>query len=94
MTREERIAKIRGGRWIRYPLADRIAAKLEELLLLPKTYRMPNLLIVRPDHDRFDLFVVNSDPAKVTTLIDTFRGQVGIKSIRSTIRGPKLSKRS
>ena len=45
MTREERIAKIRGGRWIRYPLADRIAAKLEELLLLPKTHRMPNLLI-------------------------------------------------
>src|SRR5450755_1190359 len=46
MTREERIARIRGGRWIRYPLADRIAAKLEELLLLPKTHRMPNLLIV------------------------------------------------
>src|SRR5450755_4617205 len=46
MTREERIAKIRGGRWIRYPLADRIAAKLEEPLLLPKTHRMPNLLIV------------------------------------------------
>src|SRR5450755_234636 len=46
MTRDERIAKIRGGRWIRYPLADRIAAKLEELLLLPKTHRMPNLLIV------------------------------------------------
>jgi Bacterial TniB protein len=43
MTREERIAKIRGGRWIRYPLADRIGAKLEELLLLPKTHRMPNL---------------------------------------------------
>jgi hypothetical protein len=32
--------------WIRYPLANRIAAKLEELLLLPKTHRMPNLLIV------------------------------------------------
>jgi hypothetical protein len=46
MTREERIAKIRGGRWIRYALADRIVAKLEELLLLPRTHRMPNLLIV------------------------------------------------
>jgi hypothetical protein len=46
VTREERIAKVRGGRWIRYPLADRIAAKLEELLLLPKAHRMPNLLIV------------------------------------------------
>jgi hypothetical protein len=44
---EERIAKIGGGRWIRYALADRIATKLEELLLLPRTHRMPNLLIVR-----------------------------------------------
>jgi Cdc6-like AAA superfamily ATPase len=46
VTRDERIAKIQGNRWIRYPLADRIASKLEELLLLPQTHRMPNLLIV------------------------------------------------
>ncbi len=46
MTRDERIAKIQGSRWIRYPLADRITSKLEELLLLPRTHRMPNLLIV------------------------------------------------
>jgi hypothetical protein len=46
VTRDERIAKIQGSRWIRYPLADRIASKLEELLLLPRTHRMPNLLIV------------------------------------------------
>jgi hypothetical protein len=30
MTREERIAKIRGRRWIRYPLAGRIGAKLDD----------------------------------------------------------------
>lgn len=46
MTREERIAKIRGGRWIRYARAEQIAAKLDELLRLPKTHRMPNLLVV------------------------------------------------
>jgi hypothetical protein len=46
VTRDERIAKIQGNRWIRYPIADRIATKLEELLLLPRTHRMPNLLIV------------------------------------------------
>jgi hypothetical protein len=46
MTRDERIAKIQGSRWIRYPLAERIASKLEELLLLPRMHRMLNLLIV------------------------------------------------
>jgi hypothetical protein len=46
VTRDERIAKIQGSRWIRYPLAERIASKLEQLLLLPRTHRMPNLLIV------------------------------------------------
>ena len=44
MTRDERMAKIRGTRWIRY--AEQIGAKLDELLRLPKTHRMPNLLIV------------------------------------------------
>ena len=47
-----------------------------------------------PDHDRIDLFVANSDPAKVTTLIDALRGRTGIKSLRSTILGPKSSKPS
>jgi len=46
MTRDERIAKIQGSRWIRDPLAERIASKLEELLLLPRTHRMPNLFFV------------------------------------------------
>jgi hypothetical protein len=46
MTRDERMAKIRGTRWIRYARAEQIGAKLDELLRLPKTHRMPNLLIV------------------------------------------------
>jgi putative Mg2+ transporter-C (MgtC) family protein len=45
-----------------------------------------------PDHDRVDLFVANADPAKVTTLIDAFRARTGIKSLRSTILGPKIVK--
>ena len=46
MTREERVAKICEGRWIRYARAEAICEKLDELLTLPKTHRMPNLLIV------------------------------------------------
>lgn len=46
MTRDERIAKIRGGRWIRYARAEQITQQLGELLRHPKTHRMPNLLIV------------------------------------------------
>lgn len=45
-TREERIAKIRDECWIRYPRAEHILKRLEELLVLPQTHRMPNLLIV------------------------------------------------
>jgi hypothetical protein len=45
-TRNERIAKIRSNRWIRYPRAEQVIKQLEELLLLPKTHRMPNLLVV------------------------------------------------
>lgn len=46
MTHDERIAKIRGGHWIRYARAEQIEKKLDELLHLPKAHRMPNLLIV------------------------------------------------
>jgi hypothetical protein len=46
VTRGERIAKIRGTRWMRYARAEQIGAKLDELLGLPRTHRMPNLLIV------------------------------------------------
>lgn len=42
----ERILKIRSERWIGYPKAKHILAKLEDLLIYPRTHRMPNLLIV------------------------------------------------
>jgi Cdc6-like AAA superfamily ATPase len=46
MTQDERIAKIRGGRWIRYARAEYINGRLDDLLQRPKSHRMPNLLIV------------------------------------------------
>lgn len=42
----ERIFKIRSERWIGYPKAKQILAKLDDLLIHPRTHRMPNLLIV------------------------------------------------
>lgn len=42
----DRILKIRSERWIGYPKAKQILAKLEDLLIHPRTHRMPNLLIV------------------------------------------------
>lgn len=42
----ERIHKIRSERWIGYPKAKQILAKLEDLLIYPRTHRMPNLLVV------------------------------------------------
>lgn len=42
----ERIFKIRSERWIGYPKAKQILAKLEDLLVYPRTQRMPNLLVV------------------------------------------------
>jgi hypothetical protein len=45
MTRDERITKLRKGRWIRYPRAEQILAQLDELLKHPKTHRMPNPLV-------------------------------------------------
>lgn len=43
---EERIERIRSPRWIGYPKAKQILAKLEDLLIHPKSHRMPNLLVV------------------------------------------------
>ena len=43
---EERIQKIRSERWIGYPRAKTILARLEDLLIYPRSLRMPNLLIV------------------------------------------------
>lgn len=42
----ERIEKIRSPRWIGYPRAKSIIAKLGDLLTWPKSHRMPNLLLV------------------------------------------------
>lgn len=42
----ERIEKIRSPRWIGYPRTKTIMAKLEDLLVWPKSHRMPNLLLV------------------------------------------------
>ncbi|MBM94403.1 MAG: AAA family ATPase [Oceanospirillaceae bacterium] len=42
----ERIAKIRSDRWIGYPRSKQVLAKLEDLLIYPRTQRMPNLLLV------------------------------------------------
>ncbi|WP_432723880.1 TniB family NTP-binding protein [Jeongeupia wiesaeckerbachi] len=42
----ERIEKIRAPRWIGYPRAKAVMAKLEDLLVYPRSHRMPNLLVV------------------------------------------------
>ena len=41
-----RIQFIQSNRWIKYPAAERILERLEELLAHPKISRMPNLLLV------------------------------------------------
>jgi hypothetical protein len=43
---EERIDRIRSPRWIGYPRSKAILAKLEDLLVYPRSHRMPNLLLV------------------------------------------------
>ena len=42
----ERIGRVRRTRWIGYTKAHQILNKLNELLIHPKTHRMPNLLVV------------------------------------------------
>ncbi len=42
----DRVHRIRSERWIGYPKAKQVLAKLEDLLIYPRTHRMPNLLIV------------------------------------------------
>lgn len=43
---KERIKLINSSRWIKYPAAEKILNRLEELLVYPKISRMPNMLIV------------------------------------------------
>lgn len=44
--KEVRIQKINSHRWIKYPAAEKILNRLDELIVHPKISRMPNLLIV------------------------------------------------
>ena len=46
MTHEERVTHIHANRWIQYPRAEQVLAKLEESLALPQMHRMPNVLLV------------------------------------------------
>ena len=69
MTRDERIAKVRGGCWIRYSRAEEITARLDHLLQLPTTHRMPNLLIVGETN--------NGKTALVNHFLAQHRAQVG-----------------
>lgn len=46
LSDSERIYKIRSAKWIGYPKAKQILTKLEDLLVHPRTHRMPNFLIV------------------------------------------------
>lgn len=43
---EERIEFVWKERWVPYPRAERILARMEDLLRRPRTDRMPNLLVV------------------------------------------------
>lgn len=52
--RQEQISKIRnlrGRKWIKYPKAEQIVQKMDDLLATPKCHRMPNLLIVGPTNN-------------------------------------------
>lgn len=46
LSKAERIEKILSPRWIGYPRAQEVLAKLEDMLSFPQTHRMPNMLIV------------------------------------------------
>ena len=64
MSHDVRIAKIRGGRWIRYTRAEYINGRLDDLIMQrPRSHRMPNLLIVG-----------DSNNGK-TALVNRFRAQ-------------------
>ncbi|MCB1583334.1 MAG: TniB family NTP-binding protein, partial [Xanthomonadales bacterium] len=46
LSDEERIVQILSPKWIGYPAAQEVLNKLSDLLVHPKTHRMPNLLII------------------------------------------------
>lgn len=45
LPKEARIAELKKKKWIGYNTANKVLAKMEDLLNHPKTHRMPNLLI-------------------------------------------------
>src|ERR1700727_811130 len=45
-SRKDALSKLRGARFIDYPVANKVIAQLEDLVQLPKVHRMPNLLII------------------------------------------------
>ncbi|MCG9760858.1 TniB family NTP-binding protein [Pseudoalteromonas sp. Isolate6] len=45
LPKETRIAELKKKKWIGYSAANKVLAKMEDLLNHPKTHRMPNLLI-------------------------------------------------
>lgn len=47
---EDRVSYIRQDRWLPYPDADRMLAKLESLYSMPKKIRAPSMLIVGDSH--------------------------------------------
>lgn len=44
--RLRRLEELRGGLWVRYPRAEAILKKLEDLYALPRYHRMPHFLLV------------------------------------------------
>lgn len=46
LPKDERLQRIRLPRWIGYPRAKAVMARLEDLLIWPRSHRMPNALIV------------------------------------------------
>lgn len=46
LSDEERMQAIRSSRWVGYPRAQKLLAKMEELYYYPVSDRMPNLLII------------------------------------------------
>jgi type II secretory pathway predicted ATPase ExeA len=51
ITNDERIEYILSDRWIGYPRAKAILQTMEELMHHPRTYRMPNMLLVAPTNN-------------------------------------------
>lgn len=73
---DERIPRIaaalHGGGWVRYPRAEAILAKLEDLYALPRYHRMPHMLIVGDTNNGKTMiakrFCENHEPTNVVNV--------------------------